>query len=92
MHPIYPRDDEGNIKIRPIGYVRSPVSRQQTGGFLDVESQIVLEPQFEPLLHGVDEFSHVVVVYWLEEIDKYTPQRRPQGRDDVPELGILATR
>lgn len=92
MHTIYPLDEEGNIKIRPIGYVRSPVPHQQMGGFLDTESEIVLEPQFEPLLHGIDEFSHLVVVYWLDEIAEYTPQRRPQGRDDVPVVGILASR
>ena len=92
MHPIYPRDEEGNIKIRPIGYVRSPVQHEQTGGFTDVESELVLEPQFEPLLHGIDEFSHLVVVYWLGEIKAYSTQRRPQGRQDVPVVGILASR
>lgn len=92
MHPIYPLDKEGNIKIRPIGYVRSPVQGQQTGGFTDIESEICLEPDLEPLLHGIDDFSHLVVLYWLYEIDAYTPQRRPQGRDDVPVVGILATR
>lgn len=92
VHPIYPIDEDGNIKIRPIGVVRSPVVEQQTGGFADVESEIVLDQQFEPLLHGFEEFSHAIVLYWLREVDAYTPQRRPQGREDVPVLGILATR
>lgn len=92
MHPIYLLDEEGNIKIRPIGYVRSRIRRQQTGGFRDVESEIVLDPRFEPLLSGIDDFSHLVVLYWLYEIDAYTAQRRPQGRDDVPVVGILASR
>ncbi len=92
MHPIYPVDEQGNIKIRPIGYVRSPIQHEQTGGFLEVESEIVLEPQFEPLLHGIEDFSHLNVLYWLAGIHACTPERRPQGRDDVPVLGILATR
>lgn len=92
MHPIYPLDEEGNIKIRPIGYVRSSVREQQAGGFLDIESQIILDPQFEPMLQGIDDFSHIVVVYWFREITAYAPQRRPQGRDDVPVVGILASR
>ncbi len=92
MHPIYPLDEEGNIKIRPIGYVRSPVRHQHTGGFLEIESQVVLEPQFEPLLQGVEEFSHLLVIYWLSEITAYTQQRRPQGRADVPVVGMLASR
>jgi hypothetical protein len=48
--PIYPRDEEGNIKIRPIGYVRSPVRHEQTGGFMDIESQIVLDSSFSHVL------------------------------------------
>lgn len=92
MHPVYPLDEEGNIKIRPIGHVRSFARHQQTGGFLDTECRIVLDPELEPLLHGIEEFSHLIVLYWLHEITTYTPQRRPQGRDDVPVVGILASR
>lgn len=92
MHPIYPLDDEGNIKIRPIGSVRSGVREQQTGGFRDVESEIVIDPALEPLLHGIDEFSHLVVVYWLSEITACSEQRSPQGLEDVPLVGMLASR
>ena len=92
MHPIYPLDSEGNIKIRPIGRVRSPVLREQTGGFTGVRCDIELEPELEPLLLGIDEFSHLIVVYWLSHITEYSEQRRPQGREDVPVVGILASR
>ena len=92
MHPIFPLDDEGNIKIRPIGFVRSGVRSQQTGGFCDIESELVIRPELEPLLHGIDEFSHLVVVYWLSEITACSEQRRPQGLEDVPIVGMLASR
>jgi len=92
VHPIFPLDEEGNIRIRPIGHVRSPAREQRTGGFLDVESEIVLDPELEPLLSGIEEFSHLVVVYWLTEITACSSQRRPQGRDDVPIVGMLASR
>ena len=92
MHPIYPLDEHGNIKIRPIGYVRSPIHEQQTGGFRETEGEIVLAPEFEPLLLGIEDFSHLVVVFWLNQITAYASQRRPQGRDDVPVTGIIATR
>ena len=92
MHPIYPLDGDGNIKIRPIGTVRSGVRSQQTGGFCEIESEIVIHPELEPLLLGIDEFSHLVVVYWLSEITECSEQRRPQGLDDVPIVGMLASR
>ncbi len=92
MHPVFPRDDEGDIKIRPIGFVRSIVRAQRTGGFHEVRSEIVIRSELEPLLKGIDEFSHVVVVYWLSEITACSEQRRPQGLDDVPIVGMLASR
>jgi len=92
IHPIYPLDSEGNIKIRPIGTVRSGVRAQQAGGFREIEAEIVIRPELEPLLHGIDEFSHLVVVYWLSEITECSEQRRPQGLDDVPIVGMLASR
>ena len=92
MHPIYPLDDQGNIKIRPIGFVPSGVRAQQTGGFREVESEVIIRPELEPLLDGIDEFSHLVVICWLSEITAFSEQRRPQGLDDVPIVGMLASR
>jgi tRNA (Thr-GGU) A37 N-methylase len=92
MHPIYPVGDDGLVRIRPIGRVRSPAREQRTGGFRDLEGELILEPQFEPLLEGLDDFSHLIVVYWLSGIREYSVCRRPQGRDDVPAVGMLASR
>jgi len=30
MHPIFPMDNEGNIKIKPLGYVKSPIKVNQS--------------------------------------------------------------
>jgi len=92
MHPIFPRDGEGNIKIKPIGYVRSPIKEPQTGGLTEIETEIILDNGLEKCLDGIDEFSHIVVLYWLDRITEYREGCHPQGRDDVPFLGMLATR
>ena len=92
MHPIFPIDNEGNIKIRPIGYVRSPIKEPQTGGLTGIETEIELGGEFAGMLDGIDEFSHIIVVYWLDRITSYRESCRPQGRDDIPLLGQLATR
>ncbi len=42
MHPIFPIDNEGNIKIKPIGYVKSPIKEPQIGGLTEIETEIVL--------------------------------------------------
>jgi tRNA (adenine37-N6)-methyltransferase len=92
MHPIFPRDSQGNIKIKPIGYVRSPIKEPQTGGLTEIETEIVLGDDCGKCLDGIEEFSHIVVIYWLDRITTYRESCHPQGREDVPFLGMLATR
>ncbi len=92
MHPIFLVDGEGNIKIKPIGYVKSPIKEPQTGGLTRIEAEIGLEDDCARMLDGIDEFSHIVVIYWLNRVTSYRESCRPQGREDVPLLGQLATR
>jgi tRNA (adenine37-N6)-methyltransferase len=92
MHPIFPIDDEGNIKIRPIGHVRSPIKEPQIGGLTDIETEVILGEDCSRLLEGIDDFSHIIVVYWLDRITEYRESCRPQGNENVPLLGQLATR
>ena len=92
MHPIFPIDNEGNIKIKPIGYVKSPIKEPQIGGLTGIETEIVLGDDCGKCLDGIEEFSHIVVVYWLNRITGYRESCHPQGRKDVPLLGMLATR
>ncbi len=59
-----------------------------------VISEVVIYPQWEELLDGIEGFSHVLVLYWPHLID---PERRnlrkvhPMGRKDLPIQGIFAT-
>jgi len=92
MHPIFPRDSEGNIKIKPLGYVKSPIEKPQVGGLTDIETEIVLTDDCAQSLDGIEEFSHITVIYWLDRITSYREKLHPQGREDVPLLGMLATR
>jgi tRNA (adenine37-N6)-methyltransferase len=92
MHPIFAMDGEGDIKIRPIGFVKSPVKEPQVGGLTDIEAEVALNEYCARLLEGIDEFSHIIVVYWLHQITEYRESCRPQGNERVPILGQLATR
>ena len=56
--------------------------------------EIVIYPQWVELLDGIEDFSHVLVLYWPHLIE---PARRnlrkvhPMGRKDLPLQGIFAT-
>ncbi len=64
-------DNEGNIKIKPLGYVKSPIKEPQTGGLTEIETEIVLVDDCAKCLDDIKEFSHIVVIYWLEQITSY---------------------
>lgn len=91
MRQIYPVED-GIVRMRPIGTVRSKVRQEQTGGLIAVRAEVAIDPDLEPLLEGVEEFSHLWVLFWMWEVREHSVARRPQGREDVPVVGILAGR
>jgi tRNA-Thr(GGU) m(6)t(6)A37 methyltransferase TsaA len=54
-----------------------------------------LDPKFSDALDGLENNSHVVVIFWLDRVDE---ERRkilklhPKGREDLPLVGVFATR
>jgi len=57
-------------------------------------SELIIEPQYEELLEGIEDFSHILVLFWPHLI---APERRkrtkihPMGRRDLPLRGIFST-
>ena len=59
----------------------------------EVESEIVVNPAWVDALEGVEGFSHLWVIFQFSlSPSPETPRVHPQGRDDVPLVGIFATR
>jgi tRNA-Thr(GGU) m(6)t(6)A37 methyltransferase TsaA len=81
--------------LEPIGVVRSPVTEGVDEGCGSVTSQVIVDERYASGLAGLDTFSHVLVVFYMH---KYTfdPDshlvRGPQGRSDMPQVGIFAQR
>lgn len=86
-----------DVTLRPIGTVRGGRVDPVDDGWGSEVSTIELDPRRldADALVGLDEFSHVEVVYLfhlVDEADVVTGARRPRGRPDWPEVGILAQR
>ncbi|GIV97214.1 MAG: tRNA (N6-threonylcarbamoyladenosine(37)-N6)-methyltransferase TrmO [Herpetosiphonaceae bacterium] len=60
-----------------------------------VVSEIVIDEAYAAGLRGLDQFSHILVIFWMHQAS-FDPSRdllrRPRGRDDMPELGLFAQR
>lgn len=85
------------MELTPIGHVRSPrVDPADTDHWGDVISRIELvEGLGEGALVGVEDFSHVEVLFWFHQVTprpSYGDLRRPRGRADLPAVGVFAGR
>lgn len=83
------------MECAPIGFVRSPVTEAVDTDWGSVLSELVIDERYVPGLRGIDSFSHIVVVFQMHE-STWNPAtdlvRRPQGRSDMPPVGIFAQR
>ncbi len=83
------------MNIEPIGVVKSPATEAVDKDWGKVISEIHIDNRWAPGLAGLDQFTHIIVVFYMHQ-STFTPTsdlvRRPQGRDDMPMLGIFAQR
>ena len=83
------------MQIEPVGIVRSPVTEALDERWGDVVAEIHVRPELAPGLKGVEQWSHVMVVYLMHEASFDLAGdlvHRPRGRADMPELGVFAQR
>ncbi len=83
------------IVVRPIGRVRNEVKEQRRGGWEEVASEIVIEESLTECLDGLEQFSHIIVIYWMHRVapvKQPVTKIHPRGRADLPLVGIFSTR
>lgn len=83
------------MTIEPIGVVKNGVVDAVDENWGSVVSEIVLRPELAAGLRGLEQFSHVVVVFDMHQarFDAATHlERRPRDRADMPLVGIFAQR
>lgn len=83
------------IVLQPIGHVRSVRSEPVDEGWGTVTSDVVIDEVYRDGLLGLEQFSHAVIVFWMNGAHYEQARhirRRPQGREDMPMMGIFAQR
>jgi tRNA-Thr(GGU) m(6)t(6)A37 methyltransferase TsaA len=83
------------VRMRPIGRVvsgRSSTVRDDR--WEEAAAEIEIEPAWAGALDGIEEFSHIWVLWWLDRFDAPPDflHVHPEGRAEMPLVGILATR
>lgn len=83
------------LAVEPIGWVRNDVAGPERQDWSGVRSTIVLRAELAPALEGLDGFSHVIVVCWLDRVsaaDRRLTAVHPAGDPALPARGVLALR
>jgi len=85
------------ICFKPIGIVvegfprKDPKGSNKTSRYL-VISTIKIFDEYVDGLDGIEEFSHLVILYHLHESPETRIKVKPWGREEFPEVGVFATR
>ncbi len=80
------------IKLTPIGVAKNQ-EKKHFGGWRDVVTDIILDEKYKDALSGLEDYSHLVVIYWMHDVKTCDIRHVPQGRfGEVPEVGIFACR
>jgi tRNA-Thr(GGU) m(6)t(6)A37 methyltransferase TsaA len=83
------------MTLKPIGVVRNEVKQPIRHGWREVISEIVVDSDLTEALDNLDEFSHLIVLYWMHELPagRQLPLKvHPMGKSGLPLVGRFATR
>jgi tRNA-Thr(GGU) m(6)t(6)A37 methyltransferase TsaA len=83
------------MNFEPIGIVKSTATEPVDENWGHIISEIHLADLLTPGLQGLEQFSHLIVVFFMHQASFSPPTdlvRRPRGRADMPQLGIFAQR
>src|SRR3972149_964563 len=80
------------IKLKPIGFAKNQ-EKKHFGNWRDVITDLVVDKEYQDALQGLEEYSHLVVIYWMHDVKTCDIRHVPQGKvGEVPEVGIFACR
>ena len=89
-------DELPGITMKAIGLVRNEVKQPPGADYAweNVASDIVIDCSLTEALDNLDEFSHIIVLYWLHQVTGDTKRTRvhPRARQELPLVGLFATR
>jgi len=83
------------MSLKAIGIVRNEVKQPLRHGWGEIVSDIVLNSNLTEALDGLDEFSHLIVLYWMHQLPagkQLSLKVHPMGKLELPLVGRFATR
>ena len=86
------QDKDGAIKIKPLGISTNSITKPMLPGWKNVVTEIVINKTYAKGLDGIEDYSHIIVIYWMDQEKECHLKHHPQGREEIPFIGIFACR
>lgn len=84
------------ITLEPIGYVKNSRKEPTDDFWGGIISEIIIDEKYpENCLQGIEDFSHLEVIFYFDKADKSKTiigTKRPRENPDWPETGIFVQR
>ena len=83
------------IVLEPIATVKNEIKEMGMHCWKDIVSEIVFNRDFESAMEGLEDFSHMIVIFWMHRSPAWNmsmSKTHPQRRQDLPLVGVFATR
>ncbi len=89
-------DEQPTVTLKAIGIVRNEIKELPEVGYpwQEIVSEIVVDTSLTEALDGLEDFSHIIVLYWthLAATGELPPKIHPRGNSKLPLVGRFATR
>lgn len=79
------------IQINPIGFVERQTSDENNKD-RNLISKIIIKESLTDALDGIDDFSHIYIIFWMDRIKETNYLHHPNKTLDSTPVGIFATR
>ena len=90
--PFVRAEPPREVTLPALGTVRNAVTQPRPHGWAEVESVIVFEPEFLPMLAGLEAYSHVIVTFYMDLAEEAPGKLEQVTLKSGHRYGILATR
>ena len=88
-------EETPTISLKAIGTVKNEFKQPIRQDWGKVVSDIVVESSLTEALDGLEDFSHIIVLYWMHRAPsggKAPTKVHPRGKEELPLVGLFASR
>jgi tRNA-Thr(GGU) m(6)t(6)A37 methyltransferase TsaA len=86
--------DKPGMTLKAIGFIRNGINQRPEQGWEKVVSEVVIDSNLTDALDGLEQFSHLIILYWMHQAPTCQPPLKvhPMGKAELPLVGLFATR